>query len=608
MRFRPALALTALLALLVAAAPADARRPPKAKRLTAFTSCAGLVDYAGRHVPLPPPSPAMPPQVGGGEEIPIVTPAPLAPAPESGNGAAGREDTSGTNNQEAGVDEPDTVKTDGTTLFVLSGAALHAVDTSGDGPPRLIGTIDFKESYANSMLLSGDTLLVLGGGPSGARMIQVDVSDPRAMLVRRTQDVDGWIVDARLVGRSARVVVSSYPEAASGSPGLRAQPRGWLPESTLTYRRSGRQVVRKAVACDSVRRPAAFAGAGVLAVYTVDLRAGLPAVDADAVLSGGETVYASASSLYVATQRWDDGTYEPGTMLHRFDITDPDRTTYAASGFVPGTLLNQFSLSEDKGILRAASTRGWGSEASSRVTTLEQQGGYLVVRGRVEGLGEGERIYAVRFLGDVGYVVTFRQTDPLYAIDLSDPDHPAVRGELKIPGYSAYLHPVGDGLLLGVGQDADEATGRTRGLQISLFDVSDLAHPARLQQRQLGDRFSGSAVEFDHHAFLWWPATKLALLPVGSEDFTGAAGFTVDRAGGIAELGRITHPAFAGGWTPSIERAAVIRGRLFTVSALGVRASGLADLADGGWAAFPDPPYGGPVPMPVEPGIPIAIP
>ena len=602
MPLRPSLALVGLLALLVAAAPADARRPPKAKRLTAFTSCTRLVDYAGRHVPIPPPRPALPVPVGGPIPMPIAV-------PEAGEGDGGaREDTSGTNNQETGVDEPDTIKTDGTTLFVLSGAALRAVDASGDGAPRLIGSIEFKESYPSSMLLHGDTLLVLGSGPSGTRMTQVDVTDPRSMLVRRTQDVDGWVVDARLVGRSARVVVSSYPDAASGSPELRSRATGWLPTSTLTYRRSGRQVVRKAVTCDSVRRPAEFAGAGVLTVYTVDLRAGLPAADADAVLSGGETVYASGRSLYVATQDWDGASYEPGTMLHRFDITDPDRTTYAASGFVPGTLLNQFSLSEDKGILRAASTRGWGNGASSRVTTLEQQGGYLVVRGIVDGLGQGERIYAVRFLGDVGYVVTFRQTDPLYTIDLSDPDHPAVRGELKIPGYSAYLHPVGDGLLLGVGQDADETTGRTRGLQISLFDVSDLAHPARLQQRKLGERFSSSAVEWDHHAFLWWPATKLAMLPVDTDGFTGAAGFTVDRAGGISELGRISHPAFAGGWTPSIERAAVIRGRLFTVSEHGVRASALADLADGGWAEFPDPPAVPPpddVFVPVEPWVPI---
>jgi uncharacterized secreted protein with C-terminal beta-propeller domain len=601
--------LLALLALAVAAAPADARKPRKAERLAAFASCSQLVDYAGRHFPpLPPPGPPVGsprPLEPGFEEAPAV---PGAPLPTTGSPDAGDDggggDVSGTNNQEAGVHEPDTVKTDGKTLFVLNGSSLHAVDVT-TGAPQLVGTIGFKESYPDSMLLRGDTLLVLGSGPAGARMTQVDVSDPKAMLVRRTQDVDGAIVDARRVGRGVRVVVSSSPDAVHSAPELRVTARHVLPGSTLTFRRTGRQVVRKAVRCERVRRPAAFAGPGVLAVYTVDMGAGLPAVDADAVLSGGEIVYGSASGLYVATQRYDEGSYEPGTMLHRFDVSEPDRTSYAASGFVAGTLLNQFSLSEDKRILRAATTRGFGAGAESRVTTLAQQGGYLVPRGKVDGLGRGERIFAVRFMGDVGYVVTFRQTDPLYTLDLSDPDAPRVRGELKIPGYSAYLHPVGDGLLLGIGQDADEDTGRVRGLQISLFDVSDLAHPARLQQRRLGERFSSSAVEFNHHAFLWWPATKLAMLPVDSAGFNGMAGFTVDRAGGIAELGRISHPAVSG-WTPPVDRATVVNGRLFTVSSLGVRASALSDLSGDAWAAFPDPPQisppDTPVPMPV-PGV-----
>src|SRR5829696_3314339 len=233
MRFRLTLVLLALLAPAVAAAPADARKPRHAKRLTAFTSCNQLVDYAGRHVPVAPTAPPVAPpiQVGGGEDTPVAQPlAPPAPAPaegapDAGDGTGDGEDTSGTNNQEAGVHEPDTFKTDGSTLFVLAGSFLHAVDARGDGSPRLMGSIEFKESYPTSMLLRDDTLLVLGSGPSGARMTQVDVSDPTAMLVRRTQDVDGSIVDARRVGRSARVVVASYPEAVYQMPELRTEPR-----------------------------------------------------------------------------------------------------------------------------------------------------------------------------------------------------------------------------------------------------------------------------------------------------------------------------------------------------------------------------------------------
>jgi uncharacterized secreted protein with C-terminal beta-propeller domain len=572
-------ALLTLVALAIAAAPASAK-PRAAKRIKIFNSCRTLVDYATRHVPPSPPRPVDTPQQR--TDVPAAT-------PELGGG----QDTSQTNVQEAGVDEPDTVKTDGTTIFAIANGTLHAIDARA-GTPRLLGTLPLGDDWGARMLLRKDRALVLGSGPLGARMTEVDVSKP---TVLRTEDVDGYIVDARMTGRTARVVVSSSPEAVYGPPELREKPSGWLPTRTVKNVRTGHTVTRR-IGCRKVRRPAVFSGAGVLTVYTVDTTKGLPAVDVDAIFTGGDTVYASPSSLYVATQRWE--VERANTSIHRFDISDPDRTWYAASGMVPGTLLNQFSLSEDKGILRAASTVGFGEEAESKVTTLAHGGGRLVQRGQVGGLGRGERIYAVRFIGDVGYVVTFRQTDPLYTVDLADPSQPRVRGELKIPGYSAYLHPVGDDLLLGVGQEAN-AQGRVQGLQLSLFDVSDLARPARLQKAQIAERWSSSEVEWDHHAFLWWPATSLAVLPIDSESFRGAAGYRVQRAGGIAEIGRITHPAGRRSWTPPVSRAVVVGDRLFTISELGVKASGLESLADRAWVAFPNPPEPPqPEPLPVR--------
>jgi uncharacterized secreted protein with C-terminal beta-propeller domain len=569
------IAATALLALAVSAAPAAAK-PRAAKRLKTFSSCQALVGYASRHVPR--------------EPVRRDLPGPL----EQGATAPAGEDSSQTNVQEAGVDEPDTVKTDGRTLFALANGMLHAVDARSPAP-RLLGTLELDDGWGSTMLLRKDRALVLGSGPRGARMAEVDVSEPAHMKLLRTEDVDGYVVDARMTGRSARVVVASYPDAIYGPRDLRARPSGWLPKSRLTKARSGKSVTSRAVGCRSVRRPAVFSGAGVLTVYTVDLAKGLPAVDADAVFTSADTVYASLSGLYVATQRWEDG---GNTSIHRFDTSDPDRTAYSASGAVPGTLLNQFAMSEDKGVLRAATTIGADRDAESKVTTLDQRGGQLLRRGQVGGLGLGERIYAVRFIGDVGYVVTFRQTDPLYTLDLTDPDRPRVAGELKIPGYSAYLHPVGEELLLGIGQEAT-GEGRLQGLQLSLFDVSDIAHPKRLRQARLGDRWSSSAAEWDHHAFLWWPATKLAVLPVESEDFVGAAGFRVDRASGISELGRVSHESAGASWTPSISRAVVVGPRLFTISDLGVKASGLESFAAAGWASFPQPPQ--PQPETIEP-------
>jgi uncharacterized secreted protein with C-terminal beta-propeller domain len=216
------------------------------------------------------------------------------------------------------------------------------------------------------------------------------------------------------------------------------------------------------------------------------------------------------------------------------------------------------------------------------VTVLHPEAGALVKVGQVRGLGRGERIYGVRFLGDLGYVVTFRQTDPLYVVDLRDPTRPRVRGELKVTGYSAYLHPIGDDLLLGLGQDASEQ-GRPLGSQLSLFDVSDLRRPTRLHRASLGPGWSEA--ESDHHAFLFWPPTGLVVLPFEQR----AVGFRVGRSRGIDELGRIEHEAGRQASSAAIRRSLVVRDAVLTVSDAGVKSSSLATLAGQGWVAFPPP-------------------
>jgi hypothetical protein len=231
--------------------------------------------------------------------------------------------------------------------------------------------------------------------------------------------------------------------------------------------------------------------------------------------------------------------------------------------------------------------------------------------GQVGGLGAGQQIYSVRFLDDRGYVVTFRQIDPLYAIDLSNPSAPRVAGQLELQGFSAYLHPVAPGLLLGIGQDVGPGN---LGTQLELFDVSDAAAPKLLQRTTLGSG-SSSNVRYDHHAFLFWPPTSLAVLPVqvysvrqlqpapapgapssgGGPDFVGAIGFHVDRAG-INETGRVAHDAVTG-FPPPIERSIVIGERLFTLSDAGVMASSLDGLARQAFVPFPAPPAPQPVPL-----------
>ena len=597
----------------------------KRVRLKAFTSCSALVKYARGHAtrvygPAGPRRDEGPPATGG--------PLPEAAVPAPTGGSV--EDTSGTNVQEVGVDEPDIVKTDGSRIFAVDDNRLNAVDARSE-EPRLLDSL-VLDSYGAQLLLDGDRLLVISGGGAyygdviaattiapgyyrpETKLTEVDVSDPRRMKVTREQTIEGSVVSSRLNGRSARIVILSPPEAiAQGGAEARSTVRGWVPTSTYVNKRTGRKRVRSLAPCRTVRTPTVFAGLDMLSVVTVDMARGLPSVDVDSVMAGGDLVYASEESLYVATQRWFDGSAAPGTepprtttAIHRFDISDPRVTRYRSSGVVTGYLLNQFSMSERKGVLRVASTDSpswWGGrqpeESQSYVTTLEERGGRLEQAGRVGGLGKGERIYAVRFFDDVGFVVTFRQVDPLYSLDLSDPANPRVVGELKIEGYSAYLHPVGDDLLLGIGQDATRE-GRRLGTQLSLFDVSDLAKPVRIQRATLGSD-SGSDVEYDHHAFLYWAPEKLAVIPVYmyegemSAPFQGAIGFHVERTG-IDEAGRTEHRD-SGGYASPVMRSLVVRGRLFTVSGSGVQLNDLGTLKEQASVQFPAP-----APPPAPPG------
>jgi uncharacterized secreted protein with C-terminal beta-propeller domain len=627
MRRLVVLTLAALLA--VPAAGAEGRTASKA-RLVAFDSCTALVGYAHRYaaraggVGVPVRALSAPPEIlvaptektTSAEAMPLATAAPDA-AGDSTSSATGPA-FSTTNVQEAGIDEPDLIKTDGRHVYVAAAGQLRIVDVSGDAP-RLVGTLALEGGAAHQLLLRGTRLLVLSStsrmyavdqtvgvaaprtallpspGSSTTRLTEVDVTDPAAPKVARTMELAGDYVDARMVGGTVRVVVSSTPAPTGETPLSGASLRTFVPATTIRSKISGRTFRRGVVPCGAVRRPDAFSGLGLLTVLTVDLDKGLYDVDRDAIMAGAQTVYGSATSLYVASQRYVAGLQDAGdvpaamrTEIHRFDAPAAGQTTYAGSGTVPGFVLNAYALSEQDGALRVASTDepawlpegGQASPAQSFVTVLKPgASGGLTQVGQVDGLGRGQRIFGVRFAGTTGYVVTFRQTDPLYTLDLADPAAPRVAGELEIPGYSAYLHPIGEGLLLGIGQEAD-AQGRTQGTQVSLFDVSDLAHPKRIQHVVYGN--GSSDAEFDPHAFLWWAPTQTAVLPLrtygeqGTDAFVGAVGLRV-AAGGIGEIGRVVH-----GTSPQlapIARSLVIGGRLYTLSYLGLQASRLDTLA-----------------------------
>ncbi len=639
-RWTVIVALSALLAV-AAAGTADrataggTRADAKAGRLVAFGSCGSLLGYAKSQA-----ARFVGPYGLGGPAVELLSPtAPNAAASSAGDARESSPtqgvDYSGTNVQEEGVDEPDLVKTNGKTVFAVANGLLNAVDVSG-AKPRLLDTLKLDGGWSQELLLYGDRLLVLSRGgywaeplpampariavyqPAQSVVSEIDVSDPAKLRLVRTLTLDGSYVSARLVGATVRIVSSAQVPArlpfalpkTSTDQGLAAAAKrnravvasshvtSWLPSYRIKRKGAAATKARPLVQCRDVRRPATFSGLGMLTVLTVDLAKGLEPVDSVAVMTDAHIVYASQSSLYVATERWadrpdpDTPTEEPDTgvttAIHKFDISSPTKTRYVGSGKVSGYLLSQWSLSEFGGTLRVVSTEtpawwGEGGESESYLTTLRERDGALVQEGRIGGLGKGERVYSVRFVGNTGYVVTFRQIDPFYTLDLTDPARPRVVGELKIAGYSSYLHPIGDDLVLGIGQDADVA-GRPLGTNLSLFDVSDLAHPKLLHRTALGQGWSEA--EADHHAFLYWPKTGLLVVPFEQR----AVGYRVGRTSGIVAVGSVEHSAGKLEWTPPIRRSLVVRDTVVTVSDAGVKSSSLDTLAEQGWASFPPPP------------------
>ena len=515
-----------------------------------------------------------------------------------------------TNVHEAGVDEPDIVKTDGRRIVTVSAGVLRVVDAAGR---RQTGELDLAlESFGEArLLLAGDRALVLvsstgrhhaavdtkiiGTDDGRSELLLVDLAGAAPRLLGRYRG-DGSLVDARQVGGTARVVLSSTPKfdlplrpgtpdelLADGRRAIGEAPiDAWLPGWEITTgvtRTTGR------LDCAAVSRPESFSGTSMLRVLTFDLAA--PALgdgDPVGVVADGDTVYGTATSLYIANNQGWRMTAVPEstgpaaeTAIYRFSLPATGRPAYVAGGKVPGTLINQYALSEWDGHLRVATTDPRAGTSAVRV--LREDDGKLAEVGKVDGLGRNEQIHSVRFIGPRGYVVTFRRTDPLYSLDLADPRQPRVTGQLKITGYSAHLQPIGDDRLIGIGQEAD-ANGRVSGTQVSLFDVADPAAPRRMSRHLVPGGWSEA--EIDPHAVLWWPATGLLVLPVSDARSEAAVALRVTDDQ-VRAVGRLAAPT---GDIGSMRRALVIGDVLWTVADRGLLASNASTLDRIGWVAM----------------------
>ena len=520
---------------------------------------------------------------------------------------AGSVPYSGTNNQVEGVDEADIVKTDGTYVYTATWNATtyrSEVAVVRAYPPETAGVVSRipVDPGVAGLFLSGDRLAVVTGGGYSyllrdgpmpwfyrpqTRLLVYDVSDPTVPSLVTNVTVSGSYVGSRMIGRVATLVVQDY----------------------LYLVDNGTSVVLPTMWTDGVPRDLTYADIGYFSdsegsnagtiVLSMDL-AGTAAPAFESFLTRGVfQMYVSAANMYLAGVEWEsnpDRTVVAETStVHKVSIEGGD-PRYVCSVRVPGTILNQFSMDEASGVLRVATTLGqWrpeGRATSAAVFTFDT---ILNPLGSLTGLAEGERIFSARFLGNRAYLVTFRQVDPLFVLDVSDPRAPKVLGSLKIPGVSDYLHPLDGTHLLGLGRDDPAGTGRLHGLKLSLFDVADVQHPAEIASTVVGsaeDEYAWSEALYDHKAFLLVPDPSLVVIPVTiyrwdgttSSYWQGAYAIEASAVGGLHLRGTITHADSSDGsmYGREVRRSLYIGDVLYTVSntlLLGNRLDTLAEVA-----------------------------
>ncbi len=513
-----------------------------------------------------------------------------------------------TNVQEAGVDEADIVKTDSAgRIYSLSGewlviaqayppenmrelARLQVVSAEGsrslglyvdETRQRAVAITQYWE-YEGPAAICVDCFR--GPVNSTTELIFIDIARPSKPEISARLQLDGHHIDSRMIDGRIHLVSGFHiplPESVyhdqtliestvayrraradadiseEGVAALRAELdvavrrhldqtpiEQFLPASEwqeLTGRDAG------LVGCDTVLMPEMKFTPRLVAITSVNSDGSAAA--ATAVMNSAWQVYASATSLYLIQGSWgwwSWGSSESHTALYKFDI----------SGARPdGWIKDSYSLSEHADHLRVVTSEALFDSATDRWVTShrlsvlrDDAAGELVQTGGVSGFGENESVRAVRLLGERGFVVTFRQIDPLFGFDLSDPNRPRLLGELEIPGFSTYMHPLGDDHLLTIGRGGD-----LTDMQLQLFDVSDLAAP-RLVHRHTIDvpkGYSWSAAQYDPHAFTYLESQGLLAIPLSTwdplsrESFTGMVVYKIDAGAGIAELGRVQHDDLA---------------------------------------------------------------
>jgi uncharacterized secreted protein with C-terminal beta-propeller domain len=490
----------------------------------------------------------------------------------------------------------------------------------------------FEGSYLSSRRIDGRVRVIVTGGAHGPPLVYSPTFPPAKVTTAangstqyttpsQSDQITAW--EALRTTNDALIEQTTYAD--------------WVPTA---FAKTGAQVAASPTACQDFYVPTAgTTDFGMTQVESIDLNAPSDPPQSTAIVGSTSTVYENASALVLASEAYVDpwtlerawastnapGVLAPGaqpvslpveplnyTHLHVFDIaSDPSTALYTGSGTVPGDVKDQFALDQSAGFVRVATTEqlsgpprtdGKPNEVS-HVFVLALNRGQFSITGDAGEIAPGEQLYATRFVGDKAYVVTWHVTDPLFVVDVGDPKNPHVLGQVQIPGFSTYIHPLDSTHLLTIGRETDD-TGHQHsgsfwfGIAIQVFDVTNPLAPA-LQYKYVydGGEYATTEAMDNHKAFTYFDDKKLLAFPYVHQGTYGASGpsstlevFTVDVAKGIAKIGSVSHApllgtmpngnyGYCGGYFDgAVRRGVFIENFVYSISYGGIIASDVSAL------------------------------
>ncbi|ADL53333.1 beta-propeller domain-containing protein [Clostridium cellulovorans] len=509
----------------------------------------------------------------------------------------GKSENVTTNNQVQGVEEGDIVQTDGEYIYYgknsyennSSIAKVIITKTNSAGKLEKTKEIVFSDSGHSSIMnlfIKGDKLIVEGyqieAGDSSIVKIY-NIRDKNNITLEQAYNIDGNFVRERMIGDKLYFITSKYPYPVYGLPSTEQEKakENILPKITCEDT-TGKKVTTEISLEDICYLPGMNPSAFVT-ISTIDMAKGT--INNYTMLGDTSNIYSSMENLYLIGQSYEniDGKEmattkdimiptNPETTIYKFKYTE-DGVAFVAKNSVSGYVLNQFSMDEYDNTFRIATTNFQNDikDQDNNIYILDDK---LQLKGKLEHLAKGEKIYSVRFQEDKGYMVTFKNTDPLFVIDLSDATLPKILGELKIPGFSSYLHPYDENHLIGLGNDTKEIEGndefvKRSGIKLSLYDVSDKQNPKEMYKEIIGSEYIYSEALNNHKAFFFNKENNLVGFPVTDYSYNnnnkGFYIFKVDINSGIQNLSYIKLDSSSEYWYEG-DRIFALKDKLYAVT------------------------------------------